>query len=80
VNPSIVMLTRGNVDVWAWVCDVALERRQAEGWYIRDRRPKPPWAPVPYSLTCDNRIEYGCCTNDTFGVPLIEQPSEGATP
>jgi len=80
MSVAIVMLTRGNVDVWAWLCDVALVRRGAEGWHIRDYKPHPPWAPLKHTLTCDARAQHGCCANDVFGLPLIQPPSsEGAT-
>ncbi len=43
------------VEIYFWLCPVALAAKQAGGWEIRED--KDP----PHGLSCDEARETGCC-------------------
>lgn len=54
MSVRIFKIMRG-VEIWIWLCPVALAAKQNDGWEIREQ--KTP----PHGLSCDEAMTTGCC-------------------
>lgn len=57
------------VEIWIWLCPLALSTRESEGWTVQQSKPAPAENP---NLACQDRAS-GCC--QTVTQPQREEPS-----